>query len=75
MSAFTRLYYANRGLGGVGVDASHDHPFEDTFHDPPVPIAPEDPYGEPAPAPQGVLPGPGMRQPRTEPRYVTRNPG
>jgi hypothetical protein len=71
MSAFTRLYYANRGPGGFGVDDRYDHPFEDTFHDPPVPIVPEDSYDEPAPTLWG---GPEPRLPRTDPRYATRNP-
>lgn len=75
MSAFTRLYYANRGPGGFGGDDSYDHPFEDAYHDPPVPIVPEEAYGEPAPALYGgARPGPEMRCPRADPRYVARSP-
>ena len=34
MSAFTRLYYANRGLDSYRHDDSYDHAFEDAFHEP-----------------------------------------
>jgi hypothetical protein len=69
MSAFTRLYYANRGLDRYGIDDSYLYPFEDASHGPPAPIAsPEDPYGDPEPIPYGDVqaPGPELRRPHAD---------
>jgi hypothetical protein len=74
MSAFTRLYYANRGPDGIGSDASGHHPFEDAFHDPPVTIVPAGP-DERAPSLWGSMRfGAELRLPRTDARYSARNP-
>jgi hypothetical protein len=74
MSAFTRLYYAERGLGAFADDASYAHPFEDAFHDPPVPIVPEEPYADHPPSLwRGVGSAPELRLPRIDPRYAARN--
>jgi hypothetical protein len=73
MSAFTRLYYANRGPGGFDRDESHDHPLQ-TFHDPPVPIVPAGPH-EQAPSLWGSMrSGAELRLPRAELRHGARNP-
>jgi hypothetical protein len=71
MSAFTRLYYANRGLGGFGGEDSDDYSFEGAFHDPPVPIVPEAPFEEPAPTLYG---GVRLSSEMRHPRHAGRNP-
>ena len=70
MSAFTRLYYANRGLDRYGIDDSYVYPFEDASHDPSAPIAsPEDPYGGPESVPYDDVqaPSPEMHRPHIDP--------
>ena len=72
MSAFTRLYYANRGPGGFDRDESYDHPFEDAFHGPSVPIVPEHPHDEP-PSLGDVLRS-RAKLPRIDLQHAARNP-
>jgi hypothetical protein len=60
MSAFTRLYYANRGPDGT------DDPFElagPPVHNPPEPLPfPDDPYRMAGPYVESRRPRPEMRQ-------------
>jgi hypothetical protein len=66
MSAFTRLYYANRGPGGT------EDPFElpaDAFHDPREQLLfPDDPYRMAGHSVEARASGPDMRGRHADPR-------
>jgi hypothetical protein len=69
MSAFTRLFYENRGLASHGIEEEFDLPGARALHDPPEPPAfPDDPYCTPEPVPRSNrrAPGPDRRRPEAD---------
>jgi hypothetical protein len=64
MSAFTRLYYANRGLGSHGGADDFDRRDDAFHHTPGLAAAPDDPYR----IPDRVL-NPDMARPQANSRH------